>query len=129
MQSILEQFPDRDVDVFVVWEPVLFSDIGSPTNSVLAKVKDTRVRQLWDRNRQVAEALRPMLKSVQVTGSEALVQGSIIWDTVVVFPPSARWNAKTLPIFVGAPVADSEHELRKIAVSQWPVASGEHPAR
>ena len=37
--------------VFVIWEPVLSSDLFAPSTSSLKRVSDPRVSQYWDKTR------------------------------------------------------------------------------
>lgn len=76
--------------VFVIWEPVLFTDWHAPGAGAVSRVPDARVTQFWDARRALSQTIRP---------------DHIVWDYVALFPPGARW-ADTFPTpqFSGAPV-------------------------
>ena len=100
---------------FVVWEPVLPTDWGSPTRGVLARVHDTRAIQFWDRRHLLSKTLG---------GPEHFARGNlvnkinfgmrrVIWDFVAIYPPGSD-----RPSFTGAPVvsvnSDVHEELARL---------------
>lgn len=108
-------FPGRPVRTFVVWEPVLPTDWGSPTGGVLARVHDARAMQFWDRQHLLSKTLG---------GPEHFARGdlvnkinfgmrSVIWDFVAIYPPGSE-----RPSFTGAPVvsvnSDVHEELARL---------------
>ena len=109
LQHVLEQSATLDIEVFVVWEPVLPTDRFAPTTSVLARVADRRARQYWDRGRLVSTGLG------DAAGYE---RGAIVWDFVGLYPPGIRWEATLdAPLWSGAPVVDAADELRAKLIS------------
>ncbi|MDX2153355.1 MAG: hypothetical protein SFV54_21605 [Bryobacteraceae bacterium] len=111
----MNSVPQRDVRVFVVWEPVLDSDTGPPDAKAQARVRDGRAEHFWDGKLRLSESARQtMLKDpAPVVGKESLVTGEIVWDFVGVFPPGVRWSgAFPAPSFKGAPVVDVIPALR-----------------
>lgn len=48
LQRILDEVTEPQLWVFIVWEPVLRSDVVGPTSLVLGRVRDLRARQFWD---------------------------------------------------------------------------------
>lgn len=109
VQSVLDQLPQRDVRVFLVWVPVMDSDTGPPDAATRARASDSRVRHYWDARKQLAALWQPALKSetTPVLGKASLVTGKNLWDVVTVFPPGARWDTHPpAPVLKAAPVAD-----------------------
>ena len=114
IQSVLEQLPQRDVRVFVVWVPVMSSDTGPPDEESRTRLSDSRVRQYWDERKQLAALWQPVLKAETspVLGKESLVTGQNLWDVVTVFPAGATWDAHPpAPLLKAAPVADHADAL------------------
>jgi hypothetical protein len=100
--------------VFVVWEPVIATDVAPPTTGTLARVHDGRAAQYWDHDRALsAEIVRSVLADpgrYRLDGE--LETGSIVWDTVAVFPPSLRWeSAFPVPSYYGFPVVSAARGL------------------
>ena len=58
MQQLLKDSSEKNLHVFVVWEPILPSDWQSPTKPVLALVSDLRASQYWDKNHLIAKLIR-----------------------------------------------------------------------
>ena len=93
--------------MFVIWEPITFSDLTVPADSVLRRITDSRVLQYYDSNHLVSKALQAQMLTRGVTGQDHLVKNQYVWDTVAVYPAGVRWEngAGPKPDFVGAPVA------------------------
>jgi hypothetical protein len=89
-----------DLRAWVVWEPVILTDLGPPSEATAARV--SRAAQLWDRHRALSDALRDK--------PWAEADGEIVWDYVAVFPPGARWG--DAPSFHGGPVVRVAESLR-----------------
>jgi len=103
----LQTVPNAKVKVFVIWEPIVFSDLTLPTDSVLQRVVDVRAGQYYDSDHLVSKALQAQMLAHGVTGREYLVKDKYVWDTMAVYAPGARWETGSgaKPDFVGAPVA------------------------
>jgi hypothetical protein len=101
------------VRVFVVWEPIIFSDLTLPADSVLRRVTDVRAAQYYDRNHLVSKALRAQMLAHGVTGLDYLVKDEYVWDAAAVYPPGLRWEngSAPKPDFVGAPVVEVSERL------------------
>jgi hypothetical protein len=105
LEAALEGRPGDDVRAFVVWEPILPSDIAPPTSNDLARCHDGRARQFWDENHLVSASLGD---------THAPRRKGIAWDYVAVYPPGATWDDKLpKPDFEGGPVVSAEAELRE----------------
>jgi hypothetical protein len=89
-----------DLRAWVVWEPVIPTDLGPPSEATAARI--SRAAQLWDARRTLSNSLRDK--------PWAEPDGETVWDYVAVFPPGARWG--DAPSFHGAPVASVAESLR-----------------
>jgi hypothetical protein len=73
---------------------VIVTDVAPPTSASLARLPDVRVVQYWDRDHVVsADIVRAVRASPdRYALGEGIDAGTLVWDTVVVFPPGARWE-------------------------------------
>lgn len=120
LQSVLQDVPEKALRVFVVWEPVLLTDIAPPTSRVLSRIADRRVVQLYDRNRRLSgEIVRSILaEPSRRPHGEGFDTKTIVWDFVAVFEPGQRWEAVfPSPGYQGYPVADVIDEVRRRLVA------------
>lgn len=93
LESLLATQTDSHLRVFVIWEPVLPTDLSAPSTITLRRIHDPRVKQYWDRNRVLSHAMgehdRP----------------SVVWDYIAVYKPAQIWtDAPPQPEFTGRPV-------------------------
>ena len=87
--------------VFVIWEPVLPSDLFAPSTSSLKRISDGRVAQYWDKQRLVSHTMGET------------DHNSIVWDYVAVYEPGKLWDkAPPEPAYSGNPVVDVIEETR-----------------
>ena len=99
-----------EVTVLVVWEPMLPSDWGRPTQLALSRIPDSRATQFWDKDHLVAKELDQQLASTQI---DCCKRDGIIWDVVALYPAKVEWGAR--PVFINGPVVKAEPELgRKV---------------
>jgi hypothetical protein len=89
---LLEAQTDPHLRVFVIWEPVLASDLNAPSTITLRCIHDPRVKQYWDANRVLSHAMgehdRP----------------SVVWDYIAVYKPEQIWTeTPPQPEFTGRP--------------------------
>ncbi len=87
--------------MFVVWEPVLRTDIRSPDTRTLGRLSDSRVQQFWDKTHLVSAEMRKALESKlsNIPLGRRRTNNSpdgILWDAVAVFSPGASWEG-TMP--------------------------------
>src|SRR5260370_17920302 len=65
LEALLETQTDLHLRVFVIWEPVLATDLSAPSTIAIRRLHDPRVKQYWDRNRVLSHAMgehdRPIL--------------------------------------------------------------------
>ncbi len=107
IEKILKEFPGRPVRAFVIWEPVLATDWGAPSNAALNRISDTRVAQYWDKDRLVSKFM----------GEHD--NRSIVWDHIAVYTPGAIWN-RTPPIFADGPVVQVLRPAREAIAKALP---------
>lgn len=93
LESLLETQKNPRLRVFVVWEPVLPTDLSAPSTITLRRIRDARVKQYWDRQRVLSHVMgehdRP----------------SVVWDYIAVYKPEQLWtDAPPQPEFKGKPV-------------------------
>ena len=97
----MEEQHGSNLRVFVIWEPVLPSDLFAPSSSTLGRIYDARVSQYWDKARVVS-------RSMGETDHD-----SIVWDTVAVYQPGKLWQqAPPEASYSGGPVVDVIDETR-----------------
>lgn len=120
LQGLLLELPGRPVRVFAVWEPVLSTDVGPPTATVLSRLSDARVEQYWDPGRLLSGRI---LKASHTVPAFAIFSGQLqaAWDLAAVYPPGASWPSGAVPepVYCGNPVVESIDSLRaKIAAAR-----------
>ena len=111
--AVLQTMPNTKVKVFVIWEPIIFSDLTLPSDSVLRRVADVRAAQYYDKNHLVSKALQAQMLAHGVTGQDYFVKDQYVWDTMAVYAPGVRWESGSgaKPDFVGAPVVSVSDRL------------------
>jgi hypothetical protein len=86
----------KELRAFVVWEPVLPTDLAAPSTAALARVPDLRVTQYWDRKRILSHLMGEHDRR------------SVVWDYIAVYEPRTIWqDAPPKPIYSGRPVRDA----------------------
>src|SRR5262245_54414114 len=91
--------------VFVVWEPVILTDLAPPTSAVLARLSDARGSQLYDEDRLLSRRLIQWDTLAASDGEEERQEGQgmgesedgvdgVVWDQVLIYPPGARWETR-----------------------------------
>ena len=113
LQGLLEEMPSKRVKVLAVWEPVLDTDHGPPSPTVLSKLKDKRVEQYWDPMRllsgRILTAARDRVPAFAIFSYEE----HAAWDLAAVYPPGAVWEGDLpAPVYCGNPVVGALDSLR-----------------
>jgi hypothetical protein len=81
------------VRALVVWEPVLDTDWGSPSNASLSRISGSDAFQFWDKGRLVSRSL----------GEHD--DHSIVWDHIEIYAPGAVWAERPpQPLYKGGPL-------------------------
>ena len=90
---MLEKTQDADLQVLVVWEPILPTDWERPTNSVLARLHYPGVVQFWDHDHLVAHEISHEL-AADPGGPQprCCSRRGNLWDFVALYPKGSRWQ-------------------------------------
>jgi hypothetical protein len=92
---LLREINNQDIQVFVIWEPVLPTDFVAPSTAALARIPDGRVSQYWDRKRSLSHLLGEHNRS------------TVVWDHIAVYAPGTLWqDAPPNPVYSDNPVRD-----------------------
>jgi len=91
---LLEQHREAKITVFAVWEPILPTDWTPPTTGTLRRLSDRRVRQFWDREHALANAMAESRGGQPQP--DCCVRSGTLWDLIAVYPVGAEWG-ETLP--------------------------------
>jgi hypothetical protein len=93
LESLLETQTDPHLRVYVIWEPVLATDLSAPSSVALRRIHDLRVKQYWDKDRVLSHAMGEHDRR------------SVVWDYIAVYRPEQIWTgAPPQPDFKGRPV-------------------------
>ncbi len=93
LEKLLKTQPDPKLRVFVIWEPVLPTDMGAPSTFTLKRVSDLRVSQYWDKEHMVSHLLGERDPA------------SVVWDYVAVYESGKLWDqAPPEPLYSHVPV-------------------------
>jgi hypothetical protein len=117
---LLQEHRDQRVSVLVVWERVGSTKAAPaatrpPPSSMLARISDARAAQFWDPADLTSTAIwNTAQRSPGWPTSDLGNPARVIWDTVLVFAPSARWEADPpAPVYVGGNVVDVVSDVGK----------------
>ncbi len=101
-KEVLEEHPDSDLRVYVVWFSMLEGDSRSGWDECV--ISDPRATHLWDEKRLASRAF-----AGEVEGAAPPV-----WDAYLLYGPEATWGAE-LPrsISSGYTVYGTREELEK----------------
>lgn len=107
MADLLRRVHASNLQVFVVWEPMLPTDWARPTTGVLGRMPDARVEQFWDPHHLISHTLEPTLPKGE---PGCCRRNGAYWDDVALFPPGARFGSAS-PSMIEGPVVDSVGDL------------------
>ena len=104
--------------VFVIWEPVLATDLTAPSTTALARIPDVRATQYWDRERALSHLLGEHNRS------------TVVWDHIAVYAPGALWqDTLPKPVYSDSPVLDvisgARGNIQRLLTSGTNPAQGE----
>jgi len=98
---MMAELAAKPARIFVVWEPVLFTDWSSPSTATLGRIPDAQAAQFWDKERLISHSMGEHDRR------------SIVWDYVAVYPRGAVWEASPPePLYSGGPVVRVIDEAR-----------------
>jgi hypothetical protein len=116
LQEVLDNLHAARLRVFVVWEPVIVTDIAPPTTWLLARIRDPRAIQYYDAGLALSALLlktignRPGYLPLAAPKQE----GSVVWDILFIFPPGERWEAAPpRPEFTASTVVERIDDIRR----------------
>jgi hypothetical protein len=89
-QKLLDEQREGKIRVFVIWEPVLPTDLAAPSTMTLKRIADPRASQYWDKEHLVSKSI----------GEE----DGVVWDYVAVYPQGKLWEKGPEPAYSKAPV-------------------------
>ena len=90
-QKLLDEQREGKIRVFVIWEPVLPTDLAAPSTVTLNRIADARASQYWDKEHLVSKSI----------GEE----DGVVWDYVAVYPQGKLWDkGPPVPVYSQAPV-------------------------
>jgi hypothetical protein len=109
--DVLRANSRQDLRVFVIWEPVLATDWGTPSPSLTGYVPDARVMHFWDRSRRLSALLGGPTKLAALAGTEQVgfLMKDVVWDTALFYPPGVWWGNRANLLV--APVVKHREEL------------------
>ena len=116
LNRLLTEFPAAEIQVQVVWEPVLRTDVAAPLSGVLALLQDRRVLQYWDPDLRLSgDLVRAANRDpARYRLEEPFPPDFVAWDLVAVFGKTTRWDADLpVPLYYGGPVVDVIEETKK----------------
>lgn len=95
MADVLRANPGAKVRAFVIWEPVLSTDWGTPSQTLTANVPDPRAVHFWDPERRLSTAYgdAPKLDLLADVRKVSFRMKDVVWDTALVYPPGAKWGS------------------------------------
>jgi hypothetical protein len=93
--DVLRGNPDAPVRVFVVWEPVLATDWGTPSPTLTANVADPRASHFWDPDHRLSAAYgdAPRLDTLADVRKVGFRMKDVVWDTALIYPPGVKWGS------------------------------------
>ena len=98
-QKLLDEQREGKIRVFVIWEPVLPTDLAAPSTMTLKRINDSRASQYYDKDHLVSKSI----------GEEDLV-----WDYLAVYPQGKLWEkGPPEPTYSHAPVVKGIDETRE----------------
>jgi len=92
--DVLKANPDPRLRVYVIWEPVLETDWGTPSPTLTANVADPRAQHFWDPGRTLSAAYggAANLDRLSPNRKIAFRMKDVIWDAALVYPPNTKWG-------------------------------------
>jgi hypothetical protein len=83
-KSIIEEFPDIDMSISVVWIRVLPGDSESSAKESARMFNDHRVRQFYDPNQIAGKAIAERVGW----------KGKVAWDIYLFYPAGHEWTKR-----------------------------------
>lgn len=79
----------------MVWEPVLATDWGTPSQTLTSNVPDTRAKHFWDHDHLLSANYGDAPKVETLAGIHKISfrMKDVVWDTALVYPPGTKWGS------------------------------------
>ncbi len=104
-QKLLDQQPEGKIRVFVIWEPVLPTDLAAPSTMTLKRISDSRASQYWDKQHIVSNS----------------IGDDVVWDYVAVYAQGKLWEkGPPEPVYSHVPVVRAIDDTREAIVKLLP---------
>jgi hypothetical protein len=116
----LAEHPRAQARVYVVWFPVVKSDLGPPSAAARAPLRDPRVLEFWDPDRRVSpRMIDRALKLARAKGETPdFDEGAIAWDVIAFLPEATVWEEPfPTPLWTDAPVEQAIPRVKRLFVS------------
>lgn len=83
-----------DLRVLVIWEPVLETGWGTPSQTLTGDVADPRVEHFRDPDRGLSAIYGGAPKLPDLAGVEEIGfrMKDVVWDTALLYPPGVKWG-------------------------------------
>ena len=116
--QLLREINSQNVRFFVIWEPVLPTDLVAPSTAALARIPDVRAAQYWDRKRELSHLLGEHNRP------------TVVWDYIAVYGPGTLWqDAPPKPVYSDSPVRDvisgAKESIQRLLASRTNSSGGE----
>jgi hypothetical protein len=110
----LQNFSDAPLAAFIVWEPILITDVRGPKVAALARVRDRRAAQFWDPSHRISQSMGGPASFGPKSGAKIVFDmKKHVWDFAGVYTAGFRWrDSGGSPVFAGAPVVEVTADLR-----------------
>jgi hypothetical protein len=80
--GVLKKFPHADMDLLVIWIPMMSGDTYDAAQKAAKKFKDKRVKQFYDAQQLAGRAIAKSLGH----------DNRVAWDIYLFYPPGAQWQ-------------------------------------
>ncbi len=88
-QEILERYPDLDIQVYCVWQPVLrqysAEEMSQGLPKLLSRFADPRLLHYWDGSQTVGRTVKQQI-------IPTYEEGPVVWATFILFGYQGRWK-------------------------------------
>ena len=112
---MMAELSAKSARIFVVWEPVLFTDWSSPSTATLDRIPDAQATQFWDKQRLISHSMGEHDRR------------STVWDYIAVYPRGAVWEGRPPePLYSGGPVVRVINEAHSALSSALNGAQAQH---
>lgn len=85
--NVLSKIPDEELEIFVVWEPILRTDKAVAARKATTLFDDPRVENFWVETQSVGELFQPVIK----------LKTEPAWDVYLVYGRDAKWKGERPP--------------------------------